>query len=433
MTELYLTAYDGAILGPIAKVLGWVMDKIYIFLSSVCHINSIALTIIVFTIFIYICLFPLTYKQQKFSVLTRKMQPEINAIQKKYKNRKDQESMMAQQEETQMVYDKYGVSATGSCLQMLIQFPILMALYRVFYNVPAYITSVKDIFTNLVNGIMATDGYADTMQTIYENANLRNVICDFTVTDKTAMSNYIIDVLYKLSESGWSSLAKDFPNLSDLILSATESLRDINYLFMLNISDTPWNLIKTSWASKSWPVLICALLVPIISYLAQIANIKLMPTGDNNNSGNSQADQMARQMKMMNMMMPLMTLFIAFSCPVGLVLYWTIGSFVRIIQQIFLNKHFEKIDLDSIIEKNKEKAAKKKEQRGVRQAQIYEAARMNTRDNSMASKANFSQEKIDALNRAAEARSHAKEGSMASKANMVKNFNERNNKQNGGK
>ena len=75
MTELYLTAYDGAILGPIAKGLGWIMDKIYVFLSSVCHINSIALTIIVFTVFIYLCLFPLTYKQQKFSVLTRKMQP----------------------------------------------------------------------------------------------------------------------------------------------------------------------------------------------------------------------------------------------------------------------------------------------------------------------------------------------------------------------
>lgn len=72
MTELYLTAYDGAILGPIAKGLGWIMDKIYVFLSSVCHINSIALTIIVFTVFIYLCLFPLTYKQQKFSVLTKK-------------------------------------------------------------------------------------------------------------------------------------------------------------------------------------------------------------------------------------------------------------------------------------------------------------------------------------------------------------------------
>ena len=427
MTELYLTAHDGAFLGPIAKALGWIMDKIYLFLSDVCHIESVALTIIVFTVFIYLCLFPLTYKQQKFSVLTRKMQPEINAIQKKYQNRKDQASMQAQQEETQMVYDKYGVSPTGSCLQMLIQMPILFALYRVFYNVPAYITSVKDVFTDVVNGIMATDGYAKTMDAIYQSANLKGVTFDASATG-TTMSNSIIDVLYKLSESGWNALADSFPNLSDSIVTASENLRDINYLFILNISDTPWNLMKSAWNDKYWLLLIAALLVPVVSYLGQVINMKLMPTQDTSGSGNAQADQMAQQMKTMNMMMPLMTLFIAFTCPVGLVLYWTMGSVVRIVQQIFLNKHFEKIDLDDIIEKNKEKAAKKKEKRGIRQAQIYEAAKMNTKSNSMSSKANISSDKLDALNKAEEARSHAKSGSMASKANLVKDFNERNNK-----
>ena len=427
MTELYLTAHDGAFLGPIAKALGWIMDKIYLFLSDVCHIESVALTIIVFTVFIYLCLFPLTYKQQKFSVLTRKMQPEINAIQKKYQNRKDQASMQAQQEETQMVYDKYGVSPTGSCLQMLIQMPILFALYRVFYNVPAYITSVKDVFTDVVNGIMATDGYAKTMDAIYQSANLKGVTFDASATG-TTMSNSIIDVLYKLSESGWNALADSFPNLSDSIVTASENLRDINYLFILNISDTPWNLMKSAWNDKYWLLLIAALLVPVVSYLGQVINMKLMPTQDTSGSGNAQADQMAQRMKTMNMMMPLMTLFIAFTCPVGLVLYWTMGSVVRIVQQIFLNKHFEKIDLDDIIEKNKEKAAKKKEKRGIRQAQIYEAAKMNTKSNSMSSKANISSDKLDALNKAEEARSHAKSGSMASKANLVKDFNERNNK-----
>ncbi len=427
MTELYLTAYDGAFLGPIAKALGWIMDKIYVFLSTVCHIDSIALTIIVFTVFIYLCLFPLTYKQQKFSVLTKKMQPELNAIQKKYKNKKDTVSMQAQQEETQMVYDKYGVSPMGSCLQMLVQMPILFALYRVFWNVPAYISSVKDIFTDVVNGIMATDGYAGTMEALYKSAGLKNVAFHADATG-TAMSNSIIDVLYKLSESGWEALADSFPNLSDSIATTAANLKDINYMFILNISDTPWNLIKTAWADKYWILLIAALLVPIVSYLGQVINMKLMPTAQDTGSGNAQADQMAQQMKTMNTMMPLMTLFIAFTCPVGLVLYWTMGSVVRIVQQYFLNKHFEKINLDDIIEKNKEKAEKKKEKRGIRQAQIYEAAKMNTKSNSMASKANISSDKVEALNKAEEARAHAASGSMASKANLVKDFNERNNK-----
>lgn len=427
MTELYLTAYDGAFLGPIAKALGWIMDKIYVFLSTVCHIDSIALTIIVFTVFIYLCLFPLTYKQQKFSVLTKKMQPELNAIQKKYKNKKDTVSMQAQQEETQMVYDKYGVSPMGSCLQMLVQMPILCALYRVFWNVPAYISSVKDIFTDVVNGIMATDGYAGTMEALYKSAGLKSVAFHADATG-TAMSNSIIDVLYKLSESGWEALADSFPNLSDSIATTAANLKDINYMFILNISDTPWNLIKTAWADKYWILLIAALLVPIVSYLGQVINMKLMPTAQDTGSGNAQADQMAQQMKTMNTMMPLMTLFIAFTCPVGLVLYWTMGSVVRIVQQFFLNKHFEKINLDDIIEKNKEKAEKKKEKRGIRQAQIYEAAKMNTKSNSMASKANISSDKVEALNKAEEARAHAASGSMASKANLVKDFNERNNK-----
>lgn len=427
MTELYLTAYDGAFLGPIAKALGWIMDKIYVFLSTVCHIDSIALTIIIFTVFIYLCLFPLTYKQQKFSVLTKKMQPELNAIQKKYKNKKDTVSMQAQQEETQMVYDKYGVSPMGSCLQMLVQMPILFALYRVFWNVPAYISSVKDIFTDVVNGIMATDGYAGTMEALYKSAGLKSVAFHADATG-TAMSNSIIDVLYKLSESGWEALADSFPNLSDSIATTAANLKDINYMFILNISDTPWNLIKSAWADKYWILLIAALLVPIVSYLGQVINMKLMPTAQDTGSGNAQADQMAQQMKTMNTMMPLMTLFIAFTCPVGLVLYWTMGSVVRIVQQYFLNKHFEKINLDDIIEKNKEKAEKKKEKRGIRQAQIYEAAKMNTKSNSMASKANISSDKVEALNKAEEARAHAASGSMASKANLVKDFNERNNK-----
>lgn len=421
MTEFFLTAYNGSILGPIAKVLGWFMDKIYIFLANVCHVESIALTIFIFTIFIYLCLFPLTYKQQKFSVLTRKMQPEMKVIQDKYKDRRDQTSMQAQQEETQALYDKYGISPTGSCIYLLIQMPILFALYRVFYNVPAYISSVKDIFTDLVNGIVATDGFASTMQTIYDNANLTNVSVDFTSTDTSALSDYCIDVLYKLPTSGWEALATAFPNLTDSINTVITKLENINYLFVLNISDTPWNLIKSGWSVKDFVLIICALLIPVVSYLTQVANIKLTPQATDQN------DQMAQQMKTMNLMMPLMSLFICFTVPVGLGLYWIAGALVRIVQQYFLNKHFEKIDLESIIEKNKEKAAQKAEKRGIRQAQIYEAARMSTKK-TMSEKANISSDKADILNRADEMRSKASAGSLAAKANLVKDFNEKNNK-----
>lgn len=424
MNDLLLTAYGGSILGPIAKGLGWIMDKIYVFLSNM-GIENIALTILIFTVFIYICMFPITYKQQKFAVLTRKMQPEMKEIQDKYKGKRDQQSMQKQQEETQALYDKYGISPTGSCIYMLIQMPILLALYRVFYNVPAYISSVKNVFTELVSGIIATPGYADKMQSIYDTAGIRlQTTPDFTVTDSTAASNFIIDVLYKLPESGWDLVRDNFSSLSTSIDSVIAKLEHINYLFILNISDTPLNLIKTGWSasSKNWALIICALLVPVLSYLSQFATMKLMP-----NSTEGQSEQMAAQMKTMNIMMPLMSLFIGFSVPVGLVFYWIVGAVVRIVQQFFLNKHFEKIDLESIIEKNKEKAAAKAEKRGIRQAQIYEAARMATKS-SMTDKANYVSEIEDTLKAAEELRSKANSDSLAAKVNLVRDFNEKNNK-----
>ena len=136
LPALFLTAYNGSFIGPIARGLGWVMDKIYYFIYSLLgiHGGAIAIAIMLFTIIIYMALLPLTYKQQKFSMLQRKMQPEMQAIQKKYKGKTDQASMQAMQEETSALYDKYGVSPMGSCIQLLIQMPILFALYRVFYK-----------------------------------------------------------------------------------------------------------------------------------------------------------------------------------------------------------------------------------------------------------------------------------------------------------
>jgi len=423
LSDLFLTAYGGSILGPIAKVLGWIMDKIYVLLAGL-GIENIALTILIFTILIYVCMFPITYKQQKFAVLTRKMQPEMKAIQDKYKGSRDQATMQKQQEETQALYDKYGISPTGSCVYMLIQMPILFALYRVFYNVPAYIGSVKNIFTELVNGIVATDGFATTMQTIYDDAGIRlQQTPEFASADSDAVSNFIVDVLYKLPASGWAEVADKFPSLSSSIDSVVAKLEQINYLFILNISDTPLNLVKTGWAGKDFGLIIAALMIPLLSYLSQLATIKLMPT---NTEG--QSDQMAQQMKTMNLMMPLMSLFIGFTVPVGLVFYWIVGGVVRITQQYFLNKHFEKIDLESIIEKNKDKAAAKAEKRGIRQAQIYEAARMSTKSSSMADKANLVKNNEEAINAANELRSKANPNSLAAKANLVKDFNEQNNK-----
>ena len=271
----------------------------------------------IITILIYTCLLPLTIKQQKFSKLSQKMQPELNALREKYGNRKDQEAMMAMNEETQRIYQKYGVSPMGSCVQMLIQMPLLFALYRVFYNIPAYITSIKDYFGVLSNGkvvsgsvvdvISNTSGFQDIMQKIVTDYKITTVSVDFTTKDTSALNNYIIDVLYKLPKSGWEKLTSYFDNIGSAVGEITPHINKFNYAFgKINISDTPWNIIKTSFAGHEWIVLVLALLIPVLAYATQLLNIKLMPQAGGNN------DQVAKQMKTMNTMMPLMSLIFCF-------------------------------------------------------------------------------------------------------------------------
>ena len=430
MSGIVLTAYDGAILGPIAKFLGWIMNGIYLGMYKLFGIENIGLSIILLTIVIYLCMLPLTIKQQKFSKLSQKMQPEIQAIQAKYKNKKDQASMQAMNEETRLVYEKYGVSPSGSCLQLLIQMPILFALYRVFYNVPAYVTAVKDTFTGLVNGIVGTEGFVDSLTALVTDYKVMTAssIASNNVAEKlgaatdATLSNYVIDILYKLPSDAWTKLSDYFPNLVSEIGETLSHVDKFNYFIMLNISDTPWYIIKNNFASHNFLFVILALLIPVLSYVTQVINIKMMPQQTNGAN-----DQMAQQMKTMNTMMPLVSLFMCFTVPVGLGIYWIIGAVVRAVQQFFINKHIANLDLDDIIAKNQEKAKKKREKMGIAENQIRSAAAINTRTIESKAKVNVSsaQKELE-LEKANEKKANAKAGSMAARANMVKDYNERN-------
>lgn len=435
MSDILLTAYPGSILGPIAKLLGMLMDWIYSGISNITggRVESVVLSIVIITIIIYMCLLPLTIKQQKFSKLSQKMQPEMQAIQAKYKNKKDQASMMAMQEETQLLYQKYGISPMGSCVQMLIQMPILFALYRVFYNIPAYLSGVKGSFTGLVDSIQHTSGYPDTLVSLMEKYNVvtssglnaSNVASKLADASGDTLSNYIIDILYKLPSKGWDALldGKFFDGIQSVVEKTHDALLHFNYFLGLNISDTPWYIIKSNFTDKpdKWLLfVILALLIPVLSYLTQMINIKLMPQATNGN------DQMASQMKMMNLMMPLMSLFFCFTVPVGLGIYWICSALVRGIQQFFVNRHIENLDLEAVMAKNEEKAKNKRKKMGLSEDYIKKAAQIKTK--SIDSKANVSAsaDTEEKLAKAAEYKANAKAGSLASKANMVKEFNERN-------
>ena len=388
MATMILTQYSGSILGPIAKVLGWVMNWIYMFLSNVFGIENIGVTIIGLTILIYMCMLPFTIKQQKFSKLQQKMQPEIKAIQEKYKNRKDQESQLAMNEETQALYAKYGISPTGTCLPMLLQMPVFFALYRVIYNVPAYVSGVKDAFNGIVDGIVNTPGFQGIMDEFVKKMNLGQIQADFNSADLEAVKNFIVDAVYKMPTAGWDALREAFPGLQDTVSSTEVQLNHMNTFLGMNISDSPFAIITSSFSAHSYLFVLLALMIPLASYASQMLNIKLMPQADADPD-----NAMARQMKTMNYTMPLFSMFLCFTVPVGLGIYWIFSSLTRCVQQYFVNKHIQNLDLDEVIAKNVEKRKKKLEKMGIDENQIRNAARMRTKNSTQLS--SMSQEERD--------------------------------------
>ena len=427
MSNILLTQYQGMFIGPIAKILGYLMEGIFYVLDMVGIHNS-GLSIILFTVVIYLCMTPLTIKQQKFSKLQSKMSPEIQAIQAKYKNKKDNDSVMAMNQETQAVYAKYGVSASGSCIQLLIQMPILLSLYRVIYAIPAYVASVKEVFFPFVDKLIAQKGSAEFIQNFanagmyakqFENESFIGGVTSY-------IQNTYIDVLNRASTADWLSLKSQYPSLSTDIDTTMASLDQYNNFLGLNIANSPSFIIKDAFTNGAYLLVVGALLIPVLSAATQWINTKLMPT--QGKSGNEQADQMAAQMKMMNAMMPLMSAVFCFTLPAGMGIYWIAGAVIRSIQQVVINKHIDKMDFDMIIEKNKDKAAKKMEKKKVQTEKMQQYANISTRNIDINKKSGISDaEREAALKKANEYYSkNAKPGSMAAKANMVREYNEKN-------
>ena len=190
------------------------------------------------------------------------------------------------------------------------------------------------------------------------------------------------------------------------------------------------SIISSSFSNKNYLMLFLAVLVPLVSYLTQVLNIKLMPQQQTQPTGNDQGDAMARQMQMMNKIMPLFSFLMVFTVPLGLGIYWTAGSVCRAIQQVFINRHIRNLNLDVLIEKNQEKAKKKREKMGLAEQQISNAARINTKNLQTNTSVNpkSEKEKEVLLAKADATKSKAAPGSLAAKANMVREFNEHNNK-----
>lgn len=434
---MVMTKVTTPVIGWISDILGWIINAIYALLELI-GIPNIGLAIILFTIVIYMMMMPLQIKQQKFSKLNSIMQPEIQKIQKKYKGKKDNDSMMKQNEEINAVYQKYGVSPTGSCVQLLIQMPVLLALYQVIYHIPGYITGVRNVFSGLADSILSINGIGDVISKFLTD----NQISMIGITANTEFTKQtIIDFLYKLSPSQMEAFS-NLPQLSghtDMFAEVAKAAEDINRFLTLNISDNPMAIIKSGWAqggAGGWIMIISALLIPILAWFTQWLNYKLMPQPETNR--NEQPSAMEASMKSMNTVMPVMSAIFCFTFPVGIGIYWVIGAVIRSIQQVYLNKKMDTMDIDEYIRQNQEKMKKKLEKKGLTPQQISQQARMNVRNIQQPSAVNTSgaadvsseEEKAERVKKSTEYYKNTsyKPGSLAAKANMVKQYDEKSKK-----
>jgi YidC/Oxa1 family membrane protein insertase len=280
----------------IAKPFGFVIQYIY---NSLAFENY-GIAIIFFTIFVRILLLPLAIKQQKSMLMTQKIQPEIDAINKNYAG--DREKI---QEETSKLYSKYKVNPMSSCLPLLLQFPIIIALYSVIRKPLTYIMGISaEAITKLGEFVgNATGGAA--------------------LKDEIKIKDFFLQNTDKLpSVSEWISRGK---------------LINMNFLGM-NMGTTP--AFNPGKITTNLVLYLPLLLIPILAAVTTFIQTKVTMAGNKNRKGEEAkpATQAQSMTKSMNYIMPFFTMFIAFTVPAGLGFYWIISNIFAIGQTVLINK-----------------------------------------------------------------------------------------------
>ena len=419
---MILLSTEGGFLKPFAWLLGKIIDLLFklVDLIPVESLPVLGICVILFTIVVRLILLPMTIKQQKFSKLSNMMNPEIQEIQAKYRDKRDSASMAKMNEETKAVYAKYGTSPTGGCLTMIIQLPIMFALYRVIYKIPGYVSKIKGLFVNKGNGIadqiMNVEDYADKMV----EAGLADKVSQIDTT------NELIDKMYNFSSSQWDKVLETFPEISNNISGLVDQLESYTNFFGISLTQNPgWRF--TVDGHFNW-----ALLIPLLAGVSQWLSAKLMESRNKVTMPNNDENPMANSMKIMNMIMPILSAVFCVSFPSCIGIYWITGSVVQIVQQVIINHYMDKINVEEMVKKNIEKANAKRAKKGLPPQKMVNTAtsyaeQVKKAEEREARKGERDEKMKDSTEYYKNA-SENKPGSLAAKANMVKLYNEKNNK-----
>ena len=286
----------------ITKPFGWILLKLYELLGSY------GLAIILFAVIVQLVLLPITAKSKKGMMKMSRLQPRVQALQKKYAN--DQMKLNA---ELQALYKSENASMTGGCLWSLVPMLILIPLYSVIRYPLEYIVGASPEVITEIGKVTGTSG-----------------------------AYWQVDAALQLFEH---------PELFAHI-EGIEALQGIDFTFLgLNLGLQPeWKFWTDSW-TWDWPTIGLAL-IPIISAGSQMLQTVISRKMNNsvitNEKGvqdkeTAEKSQANSSMKMMMWMMPLMSMFIGFGVPAGLSIYWLVGGVVRTIEDVILTNHYRKV------------------------------------------------------------------------------------------
>lgn len=432
MEFLAATQSNWFLIGWIAKLLGYLMNWIFEGLNWI-GIPNIGLAIILFTLVIKALMIPMSIKQQKYSKLQAFMAPELKAIQEKYKGKTDQASMMAQQEETKAVYDKYGTSATGGCLQLIIQMPILFALYQVIYKLPGYIGRLKELYGGIADKLTAIEGWAENKELIalgQSNSVATKAEKVIEAFKGDAARDHVIDMMYNFEPKEWETFRNLFNNgsLNEAYEKAAGTISQYTNFLGIDLTMSCWTQVTEGiW----W-----AIFIPLLAGGLQFLSTKLAQAGQPQQKDDPN-NPLGSSMKLMNYLFPLMSVVFCFMFQAGLGVYWVASSGVQLLIQIFVNMYLNKVDLNEMVKKNVEKANVKRIKRGQKpiKVQNIDFSVKNIQENKI-----VEEQRKDVLKKRAEVSTEyyethrtAKKGSLAEKAGMVQQYEEKMKDQKSGK
>ncbi|MCI8342589.1 MAG: YidC/Oxa1 family membrane protein insertase [Firmicutes bacterium] len=318
------TRQPGIIVGPVASFLGIIYNAVFNIINGFTQANSLGIAIIVFTLIVKTVLIPLSYKQQKSTFEMQKLQPQMNKIREKYANKKDPESQQKMALEMQRLQKDNNISMFGGCLPLLIQLPILYALFYIFQQAYLYIDVVGMNYQAITDVIMS--------MSVQERLDIfTDIIYELKMTIDVENPSEIIMLVNEMTMSQWNSVtsaASGYASqLAPLLASKTQTETFLGI-----------NLVHS--AGLRFP----GILVPLMSAATTFFSSQVLTKQSQSAQGSQQQDQMMQSMKMMNYMMPLMMGVMCINLPAGIGIYWTVSNIIQVCQTVLLNKYFRSKD-----------------------------------------------------------------------------------------